>query len=60
MDREEVNYALNILSEYPGETKPELIDDLKKNSTLSKWDNFYIWKRETYIWRMLHYIRFYL
>lgn len=31
MDREEVNYALNILSEYPGETKPELIDDLKKN-----------------------------
>lgn len=31
MEREEINYALNILSKYPGETKPELIDDLKKN-----------------------------
>lgn len=31
MEREEVNYALNILSKYPGETKPELIDELKKN-----------------------------
>ena len=31
MEREEVNYALKVLTEYPGETKPELIDDLKKN-----------------------------
>ena len=31
MEREEINYALNILSKYPVETKPELVDDLKKN-----------------------------
>lgn len=31
MEREEINYALNILSKYPSETKPELVDDLKKN-----------------------------
>ena len=31
MEREEIYYALNILSKYPGETKPELIDTLKKN-----------------------------
>ena len=31
MEREEINYALNILSKYSGETKPELVDDLKKN-----------------------------
>ena len=31
MERDEINYALNILSKYPGETKPELVDDLKKN-----------------------------
>ena len=31
MEREEVNYALKVLTKYPGETKPELIDDLKKN-----------------------------
>jgi hypothetical protein len=30
MEREEIYYALNILSKYPGETKPELIDTLKK------------------------------
>ena len=30
MEREEIDYALNILSKYPGETKPELIDTLKK------------------------------
>lgn len=31
MEREEIDYALNILSKYPGEPKPELVDDLKKN-----------------------------
>lgn len=31
MEREEVNYALKVLTKYPGETKPELTDDLKKN-----------------------------
>ena len=45
MGREEIYYALNILSKYPGETKPELIDTLKKKySTLNKWDNLYIKK----------------
>ena len=31
MEREEIDYALKVLTKYSGETKPELIDDLKKN-----------------------------
>ena len=31
MEREEIDYALKVLTKYPGETKPELNDDLKKN-----------------------------
>ena len=31
MEREEIDYALKVLTNYPGETKPNLIDDLKKN-----------------------------
>ena len=31
MEREEIDYALKVLTNYPGETKPELINDLKKN-----------------------------
>ena len=31
MEREEINYALKVLTNYPGETNPELIDNLKKN-----------------------------
>lgn len=30
MEREEIDYALKVLTNYPGETKP-VIDDLKKN-----------------------------
>lgn len=31
MEREEINHALKVLTYYPGETNPELIDNLKKN-----------------------------
>ena len=31
MEREEIDYALKVLTKYPVETKPELIDDLKNN-----------------------------
>lgn len=31
MEREEIDYAFKVLTKYSGETKPELIDDLKKN-----------------------------
>lgn len=31
MEREEIDYALKVLTNYPGETNPELIDNLKKN-----------------------------
>ena len=31
MEREEIDYALKVLTNYPGETKPESIDNLKKN-----------------------------
>lgn len=30
MEREEIDYALKVLTNYPGETKP-VIEDLKKN-----------------------------
>lgn len=29
MEREEIDYALKVLTKYSGETKPELIDELK-------------------------------
>ena len=31
MEREEIDYALKVLTKYPRETKPDLIGDLKKN-----------------------------
>lgn len=31
MEREEINHALKVLTNYTGETKPEIIDGLKRN-----------------------------
>ena len=46
MEREEIDYALKVLTKYLGETKPELIDDLKKNIALLTNEIISIFERE--------------